>query len=79
MVVMKPYRPSSGSEGRAFMADFCDRCERDRLFQESPEKHDGCSIAADTMALRVTDPEYPKEWVEDRDGARCTAFTPRHT
>lgn len=72
--LMTPYRPTSGTEGAAFMERFCDRCEREAGYRLDPFKHDACPIAATTMALRVTDPGYPKEWVTDDDGPRCTAF-----
>lgn len=64
----KRYRPSNGEEGIAFMADWCDRCSRDR-------EHGGCSIVALTLCLKVDNPEYPSEWVYDADGQPCcTAF-----
>lgn len=66
------YRPSNGDEGMSFMARFCDRCERDRAFQDGTG--DSCPIAAATMVFGVNDPEYPCEWIEEDDGPRCTAF-----
>lgn len=56
---MKKYRPSNGSEGADFMADFCDKCKRDRAFQLDPANNDGCSIAAHTMAYQIDHPDYP--------------------
>ena len=67
-----PYRPSNGVEGIAFMDRWCDRCTHDAAFQAGTG--DGCEIVARTMALRVDDPRYPAEWVEDDEGPRCTAF-----
>jgi len=54
------------------MARFCDRCQRDAAFQSG--KGDSCPIAAATMVYDEDDPAYPKEWVEDERGPRCTAF-----
>jgi hypothetical protein len=76
----RPYQPSNGSEGEGFHAAFCDHCARDAAFRETNYEGDpalGCQILADSFAYRVTDPEYPKEWIQDDDGGnpRCTAFT----
>jgi hypothetical protein len=67
------YRPSNGDEGIWFMAQWCERCERDRR-EDRP-----CRILVLTFALDVDDPHYPKEWVRDADGPRCTAFRERVT
>jgi hypothetical protein len=72
IMATKAYRPANGMEGAIFMTRFCDQCEHDRSFRES--EGDSCPIAAATMAFAVTDPEYPKEWIEDEGGVRCTAF-----
>ncbi len=67
---MKPYRPSNGTEGAYFEEQFCDRCEK-----EGGEHGPHCKIHFDALMLSISDPEFPKEWVEDdnRD-VRCTAF-----
>lgn len=64
------YRPSNGSEGMDFMARFCDRCTKDRDY-DNP-----CEILGRTLGLMTQDPNYPREWIQDDDGAnpRCTAF-----
>jgi hypothetical protein len=72
--VSKRYRPSNGDEGMWFMDRFCDRCRRDDAFQRG--KGDSCPIAAATMIYEEDDPQYPKEWIEDDDGPRCTAYEP---
>lgn len=69
------YRPSNGTEGEIFMARWCRHCERDRAFQEKPDQADGCPIVAKTFAFDIDHPDYPKEWIEDERGPRCTAFT----
>lgn len=78
--VLRPYRPANGTDGMDFMDSFCDRCVRDRAFQkwyagEGPEA-DSCPILAATCIYNVDDPQYPKEWIEDEYGPRCTAFEP---
>ena len=67
-----PYRPSTGTEGVAFMDRWCDRCTHDVAFQAGTG--DSCPIVARTMALQVDDPRYLAEWIEDAAGPRCTAF-----
>lgn len=64
----KPYRPSNGTEGDIFMSRWCSRCTKDS--EASP-----CSIIGWTMAVDIGDPNYPKQWVTDEKGPRCTAFT----
>ncbi len=72
----KPYRPSNGCEGLDFQKEFCFRCEKDRLYRETDDGEKGCRILSDTYLYEVDDPDYPKEWVEDERGPRCTAFEP---
>lgn len=63
---MKPYRPSGAFEGMDFMARFCDRCQH--------EKNEPCDILTTTFFEPIDSPNYPKEWVQDEKGPRCTAF-----
>lgn len=62
------YRPSNGTEGEGFISAWCCKCERDI--------NDDCPIVAATFCYDVDDPEYPKEWVRDKSGPRCSAFVP---
>jgi len=62
------YRPSNGSEGDWFMSRFCWKCIKDS--EAKP-----CRIIGRTMALDVDHKDYPREWIEDSDGPRCTAFS----
>lgn len=64
----KPYRPSNGDEGLWFTSQWCDRCVKDT-------KSKPCRIIARTMALDIDHKDYPREWVEDDDGPRCTVFS----
>ena len=71
---MEPYRPSNGTEGEFFMAEFCDRCAK-----LGDEKRGWCKIQGATFMFDVNEPGYPAEWVRDADGTwpgnpRCTAF-----
>lgn len=74
MTELPLYRPSNGSEGDGFMEGWCDRCERDRAFREATGDAEGCEILCRTLIYDITDPEYPREWVEGEDGPKCTAF-----
>lgn len=74
----EPFQPSNSDHGYAFMAAWCDHCEKDRRHRKDENKP-GCKILLYTMAFNVGDPEYPKEWRKDGpEGARCTAFDPEH-
>lgn len=66
--ILRPYRPSNGTEGEYFIEAHCCKCIKDR-------NHD-CAILAATMAYTLDDPEYPKEWVRVDDGPMCTAYVP---
>lgn len=61
-----------------FMERWCMLCAKDNI---DPDTGDGgCSIIADTMALTVGDPDYPKDWVISAEGQPvCTAFCARGT
>ena len=63
---MKPYRPSSGFEHMEFQERFCVRCRHD--------ENDDCLIHTTTQLYDAGHPDYPKEWVQDEQGPRCTAF-----
>lgn len=68
------YRPSNGTEGDYFQEAWCARCKADRAYRESGGKEAGCDLIARSMAFKVDEPRYPKEWVW-RDGYPvCTAF-----
>lgn len=71
-----PYRPSNAWDGMDFQAQHCDRCQHEIAYQNGG---DPCEILSAALAFSEADPEYPKEWIEDADGPRCTAFTPTTT
>jgi hypothetical protein len=64
----EPYRPSNNTEGAAFLARWCNQCTRDDVHDEP------CPIKVSTIFLKVTDPDYPQEWVRGAAGPCCTAF-----
>lgn len=71
---LRLYRPSCGTEGADFQANWCKRCERDREFQETGGGQ-GCDIIFRSMVHHTEEPEYPREWRYDADGSpECTAF-----
>ena len=66
------YRPSNGSEGESFHAQFCDRCSRDKFDGDGGES---CPILLRAIAHGVDHPDYPAEWTYDSAGRpTCTAF-----
>jgi hypothetical protein len=67
-----PYRPSNGTEGIDFQARWCDRCKRDAAYRAGTGN--SCPIVAATLAYNIDEPSYPKEWIRDETGPRCTAF-----
>ena len=58
---------SAAGDGWAFCIRFCFNCQKDTV---SPV----CPILRRALSLSVDDPAYPKEWIEDEQGPRCTAF-----
>ena len=68
-----PYRPSNGTEGDMFMSKFCDKCAKCNMHDDDK---DPCKILGASMMYNISDPEYPKEWIEDENGPKCTAFIP---
>lgn len=61
------YRPSNGTEGMCFEAEFCDRCVHD--------SEDKCEIHDRALLFDTDDKEYPHEWWYDGEGnPTCTAF-----
>lgn len=65
IIKIEKYQPSSGTEGQAFFDDWCRRCSRDKAMREGADfdecdDNELCPIIADTMRLRVDDPDYPE-------------------
>lgn len=66
------FRPCNGTTGEAFIADWCGKCERDRLYREN--ETDPCEILGRTFMYDEDDPEYPQEWRYQDGQPVCTAF-----
>lgn len=66
---MRAYRPSNGTEGEFFHEAFCYRCVR---YGDPDGNIPPCEIQGIGLSGG-----YPKEWVEDEKGPRCTAFWPQ--
>jgi len=60
------FRPSNGTEGEVFIGHWCCNCQRD--------VDEGCPILGATFSFDIDHPDYPKEWVRDETGPKCTAF-----
>lgn len=72
--ILRPYRPSNGTEGAAFQEQFCERCIKDHAVNrggDDPDWENGCQILA-----RATAQGGVKEWVEMDSGPFCTAYVP---
>lgn len=71
----KPYRPSNGTEHYLFEEDFCMHCKH---YKDNPRiEASDCDLDLLNMTFLhdIDDPEYPKEWVYDKEGyPSCTAF-----
>lgn len=66
----EPYRPSNGTEGDYFMAEWCDRCVNDDYDNDVY-----CHILGATMAFDKNEEGYPKDtWVYFNGKPTCLAF-----
>lgn len=78
--MLKPYRPSNGTEGVDFMERWCFRCKRDAAFQADHDA-EGCPILSDSFIKEVPewvyDPETYFKTGEGEGAPRCTAFEPK--
>lgn len=69
---LRPYRPSNGTEGDIFMAEWCERCALGCF--DDPDR--SCMINLRALAHGIDEPEYPAEWNYTNGGVpQCTAFT----
>lgn len=65
----RPYRPSNGTEGDLFMAEWCQQCAL------ADYDGTGCTIQLRALAHDIYDPEYPAEWNFTIGGyPQCSAF-----
>ena len=77
MSAFRPYRPSNGTEGDYFEAEFCDRCSKDDGV--SPFNEPGtCIIRCNAFVFGIDEPEYPRDtWVYFNGRPTCLAFVER--
>ena len=69
---LRLYRPSNGTEGDLFMAEWCGNCKRANF--DDPDQ--ACMIQLLALAHKIDDPNYPAEWNYTNGGIpQCTAFT----
>jgi hypothetical protein len=65
----RPYRPSNGTEGDYFVAEWCSNCALADFDGE------GCMINLRAYAFNINEPEYPAEWNYTNAGTpQCTAY-----
>lgn len=70
----RPYQPSNGTEGDIFMGKFCSNCSKHPISRDAKNQ---CMILLKSFAYSISDKDYPKQWVQDNNGARCTSFISR--
>ena len=70
------YRPSNGSEGDSFIAEWCVNCARYETDEDDlTAEFDYCGILGDTFIYADDDKKYPEEWTYDENGKPCcTAY-----
>lgn len=68
----RPYRPSNGTQGDIFMAEWCENCALAKF--DDPDR--ACDINLRAMAHDIGEKAYPAEWQYSNGGVPiCTAFT----
>ena len=67
---MRPYRPSSGTEGMWFEEKFCMQCLH---CDPNPDGAKQCDILCRAFCFDIGEEHYPNEWVYDvNDQPTCT-------
>lgn len=72
--IVRPYRPSNGTEGACFQEQFCCGCIKDAAVNRNPDDplwEEGCKILAHATAEGGA-----PEWIQVDDGPMCTAYVP---
>ncbi len=73
----EPYRPSNGSEGRRFEAEFCDRCAHDDGEAVYPDPG-CCVIRMNAFVFDKREEGFPRDtWVYFNGRPMCLAFRER--
>ena len=68
----KPYRPSNGTEGMYFIAEFCEQCIHEKWMHTQCEGDKKCDILSRSLIYDLDDPEYPEEWIYKDGKPICT-------
>lgn len=69
----RPYQPSNGTEGMAFIETYCMNCIH---CDPDPEGAKQCDILCRSMCYSIDEKEYPSEWQYVNDEPTCTAHVP---
>lgn len=69
----KPYRPSNGSEGMWFIAEYCEQCIHERFMHTQDHSDKKCDILNRSMLCDLNDDDYPEEWIYQDGKPICTA------
>lgn len=70
----KPYRPSNGTEGMGFVAQFCEQCIHEKFIHTQCHDDKKCDILSRSFIYGLDDPEYPEEWIWLDGAPTCTAY-----
>lgn len=68
------YVPSNGTEGMAFIEEFCDNCIHEKWSHTHNDDDKKCDILSRSMLCSVTEKDYPREWQYVAGRPTCTAF-----
>lgn len=68
------YQPSNGTEGVAFVSEFCDNCIHEKFNHTYKEGDKKCDIFSRSLLHDTIEEGYPTEWTYDEEGSpTCTA------
>lgn len=57
---MRKYRPSNGTEGMCFIAEYCENCIHEKFMYTNNEKDKKCNILSNTMIYDFEDDDDVK-------------------
>ncbi|OPY02571.1 MAG: helix-turn-helix protein [Syntrophorhabdus sp. PtaB.Bin047] len=78
-MVPELYRPSCGTEGMDFEAEFCDKCERNREFWEHYDRDDIRPELLCPINDKALSGNYVPQWIIRNGKPCCTEFRTQHT
>jgi hypothetical protein len=68
MSAQRPYRPSNGTEGDIFLANWCESCA------SGSNEDDPCRVQMYAFNFNIDDDEYPSEWIYRNGVPTCTVY-----